>query len=77
MIFRQVPLFLRPILYDVVPYYTEHGPYFWLGIVAMFSSIFCYYLPEPLNFHLPNTIEDTLFMDQRKSKWFPFRERTR
>ena len=41
----------------------------------MSSAIFSYYLPEPLNFDLPNTIEDTLYMDQRKSKWFPFRNK--
>ena len=93
-VFRQIPLFLRPLVDHVIPYYTGHGeatecrdtgsdilclgPYFWLAIVAMSSAIFSYYLPEPLNFDLPSTIEDTLYMDQRMSKWFPFRnKRTR
>lgn len=51
------------------------GPYFWLGIIAMFNAAFCYYLPEPLNSDLPNSIDDTIFMDQSKPKWFPFRKK--
>ena len=42
------------------------GPYFGLGISALVTAIFSYYLPEPLNFHLPSTIEDTLYMQKSK-----------
>ena len=43
------------------------GPYFGLGISALVMAIFSFYLPECLNFHLPSTIEDTLYMQKSKA----------
>ena len=43
----------------------------------MLCATSCYYLPEPLNWELPDSIDDTIFMDQRRSKWFPFRNKRR
>ena len=51
------------------------GPYFWLGIATMITASSCYYLPEPLNSELPSSIDETIFMNQKKSKWFPFRKK--
>ena len=44
------------------------GPYFGMGISAAVIAVFTYYLPEPLTFHLPSTIEDTLWMQRSKER---------
>ena len=49
------------IMSDISP-----GPYFGLGISALAMAIFSFYLPECLNFQLPTTIEDTLYMQKSK-----------
>ena len=41
----------------------------------MLCATSCYYLPEPLNSELPSSIDETIFMNQKKSKWFPFRKK--
>jgi len=68
---------LSPLFLDVIPKYMGQGPYFGLGISALVTAIFSYYLPEPLNFHLPSTIEDTLYMQKSKTKCCPFMRGTR
>ena len=42
------------------------GPYFGLGISALVMASVSFYLPECLNFQLPTTIEDTLYMQKSK-----------